>query len=74
MKLSELDKGTSAIIVSVSSRNLEVALMKYGVVCGDLFTLSDMAPMGGPYALEIDGNKVAIRKSDAEQIEVRVNS
>lgn len=74
MKLSQLNKGSQAVIVSVASRDLEVALMKYGVVCGDLFTLSDMAPLGGPFALEIDGNKVAIRKSDAELIEVKVNS
>ncbi len=74
MKLSKLNKGASATIVLVTSRDLEVALMKYGVMCGDLFTLSDIAPMGGPLALEIDGNKVAIRKSDAEKIEVKVNS
>lgn len=74
MKLSQLNKGSKAVIVSVTSRELEVALMKYGVVCGDQFTLSDLAPMGGPFALEIDGNKIAIRKSDAEQIEVKVNS
>ena len=74
MKLSQLEKGSQAVIVSVSSKELEVALMKYGVVRGYFFTLSDQAPWGGPFALEINGNKVAIRKSDAEQIEVKVSA
>ena len=74
MKLSQLEKGAQAVIVSVDSQELEVALMKYGVVRGDLFTLSDQAPFGGPFALEIDGNKVAIRKSDAALIQVKVQA
>lgn len=72
MKLSELSKGSQAMIVSVQSSSLEVTLMKLGVVSGDIITLTDQAPFGGPLAMQIGGNKVALRRSDAKQIEVRV--
>lgn len=72
MKLSELSKGSRAMIVSVNSSPLEVTLMKLGVVTGDIVTLSDFAPFGGPLAMQIGSNKVALRRSDAARIEVKM--
>jgi len=72
MKLSELSKGSRAMIVSVNSSPLEVTLMQLGVVTGDIITLSDFAPFGGPLAMQVGGNKVALRRSDAARIEVKM--
>ena len=72
MKLSEVSKGSQAMIVSVQSSSLEVTLMKLGVVIGDIVTFTDVAPLGGPMAIRIGSSKVALRRSDANQIEVKI--
>jgi len=71
MKLSELKKGQAGTIAGIERPELEVALMKVGLVRGDQFTLSDIAPLGGPLALEINGHKVALRRSDARFITIQ---
>lgn len=68
--LSELKKGMGGIIAEITHPELEVALMKVGLVRGDRFVLSNIAPLGGPLALLINGHKVALRRRDAQFITV----
>jgi Fe2+ transport system protein FeoA len=71
MKLSELRIGEKGEILEIETSELEMALMRLGLVQGDRFTVSDAAPMGGPIALRIPGGKLALRKADAGNITVR---
>lgn len=71
MKLSELRIGEEGEVLKIETAELEMALMRLGVVQGDRFKISDAAPMGGPIALRIPGGKVALRKADAGNITVR---
>lgn len=71
MKLSEMRIGEQGEVLKIETPELEMALMRLGLVQGDRFTLSDAAPLGGPIALRIPGGKVALRKADARNITVR---
>lgn len=64
-RLSELKKGDTGTIVSVETPDMQVALMNLGVIEGDRCTLSDIAPLGDPIAIHINGTKVSMRKKDA---------
>jgi Fe2+ transport system protein FeoA len=66
--LSGMKKGEKGRISSVNDDDLAFGLMSLGLVAGDVFTLTDMAPLGGPLALEVRNGKIAIRRKDAEQI------
>jgi ferrous iron transport protein A len=71
VKLSEVGLGQKALVLSIENPELELALMRLGLMSGDEVTVSDQAPLGGPIALRIPGGKVAIRRSDARKIKVR---
>ena len=71
MKLSQLQQGESGEIVSIAASELELELMRLGLVMGDRVTMSNAAPLGGPIAVEITGSKVAMRRADAQQITIR---
>ena len=69
-RLSDLNKGATGVIGAIDRPDLEIALMKVGLVRGDRFLLSDRAPFGGPIALLVNGHKVALRRSDAALISI----
>ena len=71
-KLSTLRKGQSGQVLAIQDQALELAMMKYGLLIGDHFVLSDTAPLGGPIALEVEGNKIALRRKDAEHVHVKL--
>ena len=71
IKLSELQKGEFGEILAIAAQGLELELMRLGLVTGDRVCMTNAAPMGGPVAVEISGNKVAMRKSDAAKITIR---
>lgn len=74
MRLLEMEKGKQGRIVSIDSKPLEVALLKLGLLAGDIFIVSDMAPFKGPVALQVEGTKIALRRSDAQFVTVEVIS
>ena len=61
IKLSELQKGEFGEILAIEAQDLELELMRLGLVTGDRVRMANAAPMGGPIAVEISGNKVAMR-------------
>lgn len=71
MKLSDLKKGNSGIVLNFESKELEVLLLKHGLVAGDTLLVSDIAPFGGPIAVEVRGQKVALRRRDAKMISMK---
>lgn len=70
MKLSEIKRGSVGIVTHVESTELAVLLMKHGLMVGDRVELTDRAPFGGPLAVLVNGQKVALRRREAGMISV----
>lgn len=71
MKLTELKKGQSAIIKRIGSvGELKKRLIDLGINSGQIIKLERNAPLGDPQEFRINGNSIAIRKQDAENIEL----
>jgi ferrous iron transport protein A len=69
-KLSDLKRGEQGRILSIETSELKVSLMHLGIVAGDLFELTNIAPFGDPVAISVNGTKVSFRKRDASFISV----
>lgn len=72
MRLNEIKIGQRGKILKIHSPELEMILMKLGLVRGDTFTLTHQAPFKGPMALQSNGTQIAVRRHDAAKIEVSV--
>ncbi|MGL5054614.1 MAG: FeoA family protein [Fusobacteriaceae bacterium] len=71
MRLTELKKGQSAIIKRIGSvGELKKRLIDLGINSGQTIKLERNAPLGDPQEFRINGNSIAIRKKDAENIEL----
>jgi Fe2+ transport system protein FeoA len=72
IRLSDLAVGKQARIVEFDAPEVEVALIRMGVIPGNLCRLSHIAPLGDPIAFDVNGTKVAMRKKDARHVWVTV--
>lgn len=71
MKLSELQIGSTATILSVGgSGALRQHFLDMGLIQGTEVTVVKYAPMGDPIELRIHGYELTIRLEDAENIEI----
>lgn len=71
MKLSELQIGDSATILSVGGKGaLRQHFLDMGLIQGTEVTVVKYAPMGDPVELRIHGYELSIRLADAENIEI----
>jgi len=66
--LAELPKGQSATITSFSDDRLALKLMEMGCLPGERIMLQHIAPLGCPYAFEVNGTLVSLRKSEAKLV------
>jgi len=64
--LAQLLKGESATISSFSDDLLALKLIEMGCIPGETITLQHVAPLGCPYAFEVNGTLVSLRKSEAQ--------
>lgn len=70
MKLSELQIGDTATILSVGGKGaLRQHFLDMGLIQGTEVTVVKYAPMGDPVELRIHGYELSIRLADAENIE-----
>jgi ferrous iron transport protein A len=67
-KLSQCKTGDRGQVQSIAPQSLAVSLMALGLLPGDEIEVLHKAPLGGPLALKVNGNRLALRKADAEQI------
>ncbi|MEM7035685.1 MAG: FeoA family protein [Bacteroidota bacterium] len=74
MKLAEMGKGDRGVIVKIEGKSLEMALLRLGLVPGDSFEVADLAPMGGPMALQVRGTKIALRRNNAHHVTVKFDT
>jgi Fe2+ transport system protein FeoA len=71
MTLTKLPIGKTAKVVSISGNNsVTKRLMEMGVVPGVAVKIVKTAPFGDPLEIRLRGYSLAMRKSEAEAIEV----
>ena len=70
--LSDIQMGESAKVTAVKGNNpITRRLMEMGIVPGASVKLIKSAPFGDPLEIRVRGYHLAIRRSEAEQIEVQ---
>ncbi|MBL8123559.1 MAG: FeoA domain-containing protein [Pyrinomonadaceae bacterium] len=70
-KLSELEIGKEANVVAVHGQSaVSKRLMEMGVVPGVAVRVVKSAPFGDPIEIRIRGYKLAVRKNEAQSVEV----
>ena len=66
--LAQLPKGGTATISGFSDDILALKLIEMGCIPGEKITLQHIAPLGCPYAFEVNGTLVSLRKSEAAHV------
>jgi len=66
--LKTLKKGDEGRIDAINSPQLALALLKMGIIIGDWVQITDIAPLGDPIAIKVNGTKISLRKKDASAI------
>ena len=75
MNLTSLPIGTRAKVVSVNGNNaITKRLMEMGVVPGVSLRVIKSAPFGDPLEIRVRGYHLAMRKNEADTIEVSEES
>jgi len=73
--LSELKKGVEAVVVGVGGKGaVKRRMMDMGVVPGASIKVLRVAPFGDPVEYEVKGYSLSLRKSEAGQIMVEIQS
>ena len=71
MTLDELDPGQKAIIKSIGDiGSLKQRLMELGVLCGEPVEMERIAPLGDPIEIRVSDEHIALRREEAQKIEV----
>ena len=68
MTIADLQKGETAIITDVSSKQIPLKLLEMGCLPGNKVELLQLAPFKDPMYLIINGSHLAIRKETAALI------
>jgi Fe2+ transport system protein FeoA len=72
MNLTNIPIGESAKVMAVNGNNqVSKRLMEMGIVPGVSVKMIKSAPFGDPLEIRVRGYHLAMRKSEAEQIEVQ---
>ena len=70
MTLKDTNAGMTVRIESIRESKLKNRLMTMGLIPGTRVEVLRSAPMGDPIAIRLRSYNLAMRKDDAEQIEV----
>lgn len=71
-RLSELEPGTKATIVSFEKDDLYLKLMEMGCVPGERIEIESVAPLGDPISIKVAGYQLSLRKEEAATILVTI--
>ncbi len=66
--LDTLKIGQSGIIKELTRKDLALKLIEMGCLPGEKITLTKIAPLGDPIAIEISGYELSMRKDEASTI------
>ena len=67
-RLSELEPGQKAIILSFENDEIFLKLMEMGCLPGDPIVVERFAPLGDPMAIRVSGYQLSLRKNEASTI------
>ena len=67
----DLKKGEYATIDRISDNKLKLKLMEMGCIPGERIKLTQIAPLGDPIAIEVQGYKLSLRLSEAGSIKIK---
>ncbi len=71
--LAQLGRGQSALVVQiVRGGELAQRLLEMGVTPGVTIQFVGAAPLGDPLEFELRGYRLCMRRTEAEQIEIRL--
>lgn len=68
MKLSDLLPGAMGIVKEFTDLEMSVKLMEMGCLPGEQITVSRIAPLGDPIAVNVSGYQLSLRKFEASTI------
>lgn len=68
MTLSELVPGEIGIVKEFTDLEMSVKLMEMGCLPGESVTVSRIAPLGDPIAIQVSGYQLSLRKFEASTI------
>jgi ferrous iron transport protein A len=68
LKLSELQLGEKALIVSFTDKRMALKLLEMGCIPGEKISLESIAPLGDPIAINVSGYLLSLRKQEASTI------
>ena len=68
MTLSELKQGAIGIVKEFTDLEMSVKLMEMGCLPGEQITVSRVAPLGDPIAVNVSGYQLSLRKFEASTI------
>jgi ferrous iron transport protein A len=71
MFLDELKTGESAVIEEILDTNICIKLIEMGCLPGEIVLVRMTAPFRDPIAIEVAGNLISLRKSEARTIRVK---
>jgi ferrous iron transport protein A len=66
--LSEAKKGEFVRIESIDNEKLSVQLLCMGCMVGEIAYIEQIAPLGDPMMISIDGSLLSLRKLDAKEV------
>lgn len=73
MKASELEKNKNAVIIGFSDKMASRRLLEMGFVPGAGIVLTGKGPFGNPLAFKVGLLHAALRKEEADMIEVNLS-
>ena len=71
LTLRDLKKGEHALIEEIIDNTLKLKLMEMGCIPGEVVKLTQIAPLGDPIAIEVQGYKLSLRLSEAGSIKIK---
>lgn len=67
-RLSEIEIGKKAVIVSLESDEIRLKLMEMGCLPGEVVSIEKKAPWGDPISIIVSGYQLSLRMNEAEKI------
>lgn len=73
MTLKDLKPGQKGTVISIGERGpLRRRIMDMGVTPGVVVKVIKIAPLGDPIEINVRGYELSLRKSEAEQIQIKL--
>lgn len=66
--LDQLKPGECGVIKDFAQKELALKLIEMGCLPGEKITITKIAPMGDPIAIEVSGYELSMRKQEAATV------